>query len=164
MENLNLDIDSYQDNELTDLFNLHGKYSESDILAAKEDLRNQLTVNNSLGMNEKFEILSFIDGACAKLKTIIQNNDSFLELDSHMIIKNHNEVIGMNSSLTDGREAIHGSSLPGKLNPINIRTINETVNIDSQFRPNYETESSSSFTIEMPDVQRKVVKIALSPY
>jgi len=38
MENLNLDIDYYQDSELKDLFNLHGVYTESDIIASKEGL------------------------------------------------------------------------------------------------------------------------------
>ena len=161
MENLNLDIDSYQDNELKDLFNLHGAYTESDILASKESLKAQLTQNNNLGMDEKFQIISFIDNACSKLKNMIYNNDSFLEMDSHMIIKDHNEIIGSKSKFSQGREAIDGESLPGKLNPINIRTVNETVNIDSQFRPNYETEKSSSFTIELPDDQRKVVKMKI---
>lgn len=161
MESLNLDIDSYQDGELKDLFNLHGAYSESEILASKETLKTQLTQNNNLGMDEKLQIVSFIDNACQKLKNIIYNSDSFLEADSHMIIKNHNEIIGLKSNFSEGREAIDGESLPGKLNPINIRTINETVNIDSQFRPNYETETSSSFTIELPEEQRKVVKIRI---
>ena len=161
MENLNLDIDSYQDDELKDLFNLHGVYSESDILASKESLKTQLTQNNNLGMDEKLQIVSFIDNACSKLKNLIYASDSFLEVDSHMIIKNHNEIIGSKSKFSEGREAFDGESLPGKLNPINIRTINETVNVDSQFRPNYETETSSSFTIELPDEQRKVVKIKI---
>lgn len=161
MENLNLDIDSYQDDELKDLFNLHGVYSESDILASKESLKTQLTQNNNLGMDEKLQIVSFIDNACSKLKNLIYASESFLELDSHMIIKNHNEIIGSKSNFSEGREAFDGESLPGKLNPINIRTINETVNIDSQFRPNYETEKSSSFTIELPDEQRKVVKMKI---
>jgi hypothetical protein len=161
MENLNLDIDSYEDRELKDLFNLHGIYNESDILASKETLKTQLTQNNNLGMDEKLQIISFIDNACQKLKNLIYDSNCFLEADSHMIIKNHNEIIGLKSNFSEGREAIDGESLPGKLNPINIRTVNETVNIDSQFRPNYETETSSSFTVELPEEQRKVVKMRI---
>ena len=161
MDKLNLDIDSYQDDELKDLFNLHGKYNESDILTSKDSLKTQLTQNNNLGMDEKLQIISFIDNACSKLKNIIYASDSFLDLDSHMIIKDHNEVIGLKSHFSEGREAITGESFPGRLNPINVRTVNETVNVDSQFRPNYETETSSSFTIELPDEQRKVVKMRI---
>ena len=160
MENLNLNIDSYKHQELLDLFDLNEQYTTTNILESKENLTRLLSLNNSLGMNQKFEIVSFIDTACSKLKNHL-NETTHFDSGTTILIKDHNEVIGKNAKLTEGRVSIHGESLPGNLNPINIRTINETVNIDSRFRQNYDLEQSNDFTIYLPEPQKKVVKMRI---
>ena len=58
MENLNLNIDSYRHQELLDLFDLNEKYTTTDVFESKEKLTRLLSFNNSLGMNQKFEIVT----------------------------------------------------------------------------------------------------------
>lgn len=50
----------------------------------------------------------------------------------------------------------------GVVNPINIKTITKNINIDSFFRPNYETTPSSNFMWELIQPETNVVSIRLS--
>jgi hypothetical protein len=51
---------------------------------------------------------------------------------------------------------------PGYLNPINVRTITQSVNIDSRFRPNYYGTSATNFSIFLPFTQKNVVKMRIA--
>lgn len=78
------------------------------------------------------------------------------------VIINPNSIVGAQSSITKGRVALGGQNPPGYINPINVRTTMQSINIDSRFRKNYYNTSSSKFTVELPDMQRKVVTLRLA--
>ena len=78
------------------------------------------------------------------------------------VIINPNSIAGAQSSITKGRVALGGQNPPGYINPINVRTTMQSMNIDSRFRKNYYNTSSSKFTVELPDMQRKVVTLRLA--
>ena len=82
--------------------------------------------------------------------------------NSHILIENPNLIAGKQASITDGRLSGSGDNPPGYINPINIRTTSQLMNIDSCYRSNYYNSSSSKFRINLPDPQRKVVKLKLS--
>jgi hypothetical protein len=81
---------------------------------------------------------------------------------SHFIIENANEIAGRNASIASGRTAGSSSMDPGYLNPLNIRTISQGVNIDTRFRQNYYTTASTNFVLELPEIQKRVVTLRIA--
>jgi hypothetical protein len=51
---------------------------------------------------------------------------------------------------------------PGTLNPIRKRTIKQNLNIDTRFRDNYYTSSSTNFNISLPVIYNNTLQIQLS--
>ena len=46
---------------------------------------------------------------------------------------------------------------PGYINPINVRSTIQAINIDTRFRPDYYKTRSTDFTVKLPSIQKKVV-------
>ena len=163
--NFNLDSESYKDNEIEILFNLSHPYNKTDINQAKQVLITQLFKDNNinLGVEKQREIRFFIDTISTRIHNKINISNSIIEQGSNFIIENHNTIIGKNARLTEGRLTDGGESVPpGYINPINVRTITQTVNIDTRFRPNYYGTKSTQFHLSLPSVQKNVVKMRLS--
>lgn len=80
----------------------------------------------------------------------------------NILIQNPNSLAGVNSSITGGRIAFSGADPPGYINPINVRTTSQAMNIDSRFRKNYYNTSSGKFGIDLPDPQKGVVSLQLA--
>jgi hypothetical protein len=158
--NFNLDVSSYKDNELESLLNIKKPYNTDDINAAQKILLQQLLNNkSSLGIDKQREISFFIDSIVNRIK----NQNQVFEQGINLLIENNNSISGKNSKINEGRLA-DGSGMvpPGYLNPINVRTITQTVNIDTRFRPNYYGTKSTQFAMSLPDIQKNVVKIRIS--
>ena len=177
MDNLNLDIDTYSDRELEKLFSLDaGKYVRSSVLNGKKILLAQLNKQRNLGAELRRNIEMFIDTASNKLSLIADNTDvdkksgtwamkhsPLMEgSGNNYIIDNPNTVEGRNSKIVDGRMGGTDETPPGWLNPINIRTLLVGMNIDSRFRPNYYSSSASDFTVQLPNVMRKVTNMRIA--
>jgi len=81
---------------------------------------------------------------------------------SNILITNPNSLVGINASITEGREAGDGGAPPGYINPINVRTISQAVNIDSRFRKNYYKTTASDYGITLSEPQKKVVSMRLA--
>ena len=50
----------------------------------------------------------------------------------------------------------------GYMNPINVRTIEQSLNIDSRFRKDYYSTRSTQFSITLPEPQKNVVKMTVA--
>ena len=61
MDKLNLDCDSYKDEEIDKLLHLKNPYTQNDITNAKQRLRGQIINNKNLESEKQREILFFID-------------------------------------------------------------------------------------------------------
>jgi len=48
------------------------------------------------------------------------------------------------------------------LNQGAVRTITQDMSVDTRFRPNYYTTLSTNFTIDLPEIQRKVISMRIS--
>ena len=57
------------------------------------------------------------------------------------------------SEATDGR-LVSVATPAGYMNPINVRTIEQSLNIDSRFRKNYYTTQSTNFSVTLPEPQK----------
>tara|TARA_B100001142_G_C14282565_1_gene635537 strand:+ start:194 stop:1537 length:1344 start_codon:yes stop_codon:yes gene_type:complete len=179
MEAFNFNVDDYTHGELLELLTLTANYNANDIKTACDKLTVQLNQSQDISVEKKREIAFFLDNVTGRLKnkmnidtTIkINSNDSkdrvwgekdnpIKQYDSNIIIENPNENAGKNASIIEGREAWQSSSIPpGYINPINVRTTIQSVNIDSRFRKDYYNSLSSFFTVDLPEPQRKTVKM-----
>lgn len=171
MNNINLNIDNYNCQELEELLSLSVPYTRSDILNAQQLLKEKIKKKN-IENNKKQNILLFLDNIYSKL--INNLNDKNLkgtytdpinnieEVGNHFIIKNMNSVVGKTAEIWNGRNVDTNEYPPGHLNPINIKTIKRSINIDTKFRPDYFLTKSTDFTLTLPERINKVVSMRLS--
>jgi hypothetical protein len=179
MDLFNLHSDSYKDEEIEILFNLKSPYTQEGINQAKSVLLNQLSTNPNLGIEKQREIRFFIDTISTRLLNKIYNvanmtmdmslqnqllkTNQIIEQGSNFLIENNNTLNGKYARLTEGRLTDGGGHVPpGYMNPINVRTITQTLNIDTRFRPNYYGTKSTQFQLTLPYPQKNVVKMRLS--
>ena len=181
MDTFNLNSELYNDEEIETLFNLKNPYTQSDILKAKDVLLKQLISNTSLGAEKQREISFFIDTISTRITNKNYNNQNnqnnqninnynnvdskknqIIQQGSNFLIENVNTVAGRTIQLLDGRLAGHSDAPPGFLNPINVRTLTQTINIDTRFRPNYYGSSATNFTISLPSTQKNVIKMRVA--
>ena len=173
MDNFNLDINNYSCNDLIDLLALPKNYTKENVSIAKEKLHKKLLKMNSPDLLKIQELLLFLDNAENKLfqelinENVLNgtyqdpiNNVSFY--GSHTLINNNNEIQGKKANTWDGRNVDTYDYPPGFLNPINIKSIKRSINIDTKFRPDYYSTKSSDFTFTLPEKLNKVVSMRLS--
>ena len=82
--------------------------------------------------------------------------------DNHPIIVNQNAVAGLNAKTFEGRNVEGDDVPPGYINPINIKTIRRTVNIDTRFRSPYFSTLSTDFHLSLPQQFKKIVKMEIT--
>ena len=176
MDNLNLNIDTYSNKELERLFSLKTGYLRGDVIKGKKTLLIQLQQQSSLGPELRRNIQMFIDTASQKLATIADNTQpdetigTWAQKQSPLIEGSGNNIVIANPNTTEGRKAkiVDGrmggtdETPPGWLNPINIRTLLVGMNVDSRFRPNYYSTNASDFTVQLPNVMRKVTNMRIA--
>ena len=180
--NFNLNPDAYSFVELANLLSLKKNYTDKDVIKNKENRIKQLEQNKTLGFEERRNIIFFIDTISEKLIINIKKSDDNTsdernfsvgtwnnkytpteQYGSNVIITNSNLISGKNSEISAGRVAQDGiDAPPGYLNPINVKTISQTVNIDSRFRKEYYKTSSSDYSIHLTEKQQKVVSMKLA--
>ena len=176
MNQLDLDCDSYKDDEIEKLLNLKNPYNQRDILTAKNRLRDQITTNKSLGNEKQREIFFFIDTITQRITNklieinytnnnsdTLLSNSNVIEQGSNFIIENPSKIAGKYSKLSDGRIASGGENAPpGYLNPINVRTLMQAVSIDTRFRPSYYTTKSTNFDMVLPAMIKNVISMRIA--
>ena len=173
MDSLNLDIDSYTQFDLQNLFSLSPGYSLKDVDGGKNRLLIQLDKIKSLGPEAKRRIAFFIDTASSRLGGMARKNDSNAGTwamqenpmdtgSSHFVISDPNVIAGRNAKIVDGRQAGTDDVPPGWLNPINVRTVMLGMNIDTRFRDRYYDTNSADFIFDLPNTQRKVTNMRIA--
>ena len=176
MDKLNLDSDTYKDEEIEQLFKLKRPFTHHDTMRAKKILITQINSNKSLGIEKQREILFFIDTISQRITnklTEINNENntsdsaqsmtSVIEQGSNFIIENPSRTEGKYAKYSDGRIATDAQKAPsGFLNPINVRSLMQAVSIDSRFRPNYYTTKSTNFDVILPAMIKNVISMRVS--
>ena len=182
MNKLDLDITKYSDHELRDIFDLGVSATENQINGNISGFKASMLSDNSLTFSERENAIKFLDGAMQKLglssartastsSNIKGNNLTFSATentlvpntsDSHPLVEDHNVAAGAKAKVYEGRSERWYP--PGGLNPINIRTIKRTLNIDTRFRDNYYATKSTNFHINLPETFNKVVNMQLDAF
>ena len=183
MNSLELDITHYSNSELKEIFNLNNFATKNEIEFTitnyKENVKNEININPV----KKKSLIFFLDKALENLLgdikekekktknhpdetllgTFSQPFNSIIETqDNQVIIKDQNRIAGLKAKLFEGRVVDSGEYPPGYINPINIKTIKQAVNIDTRFRPQYFNTTSTDFVITLPEKFTKVVKMRLA--
>ena len=173
MDRLNLDIDSYTQYDLQNLFSLSPGYMPKDVSEGKAKLLVQLNKIESLDPESKRRIAFFIDTASSRLGDMTRKNNNDAGTwamqenpmdtgSSHFVISNPDVIAGRNSMITGGRLAGTDDVPPGWLNPINVRTVMLGINIDTRFRDRYYDTNSANFIFDLPDTQKKVTNMRIA--
>lgn len=168
---LNLDPDSYSVLEMCRLLGVVPTAPRSQVEEARDTLARQLRAAGDIELDNQGTIALFLDTITARIINEGSNDRKgtdgrwsqpytpISEQGSNILITNPDTIAGRNAKITDGREANSGDAPPGYLNPINVRTLQQAVNIDSRFRPQYFSSPSTDFVMDLPEVQKKVVSL-----
>jgi len=172
MEKFNLDITTYSNDDICELLSLPKDYDMNIVKIAKDKLQKKLVKLENSDMFKIQEILLFLDNAQNKLFQNLSNNkfsgtyqdpiNNVSFYGNHPIINNNNEIEGKKANTWDGRNVDEKNYPPGHLNPINVKSIKRSINIDTRFRPDYYTTKSTDFTVTLPERLNKVVSMRLS--
>lgn len=154
MDKFNLNIDNYNISELKNLLSLPENCTIEQINFSTENLKENLVKEKKLDPESKKNMTFFLDNISSKLCNNINNqikNKNYIEqYGSNILIKENS----LNNTLTD---TVSVDAVPrGILNPIKVKTIKRTLNIDSKFRPDYYNTRSSDFTITLPEKINKI--------
>ena len=150
MNNINLDINTYNIDELKNLFKLSQNYTSENIYSAKENIANSICKSN-ISESKKTEILIFLDNIKNKLinnleTRLVNTNSSIKEFNGNHYITNNDEAILGNYKQT------------------NKSILKKIYTIDSIFRQNYELidNQSHNYTIQLPETISRAISMSIS--
>jgi hypothetical protein len=177
--NFNLKLEDYNEQELEELFDLKYPYSVEDIQICKSTIQDKLLQDGNLGENKQQEINNFLENGSQQLihhldhhvlqgypkqhiTSFLDRKNKIIQEDSNIIIEHPDRLVGLNSSIVNGRIVDSKKAPPGAINPLNIRTIKKAINIDSRFRPDYYQTKSTDYLITLPTKISKVVSMRVA--
>ena len=148
MNNINLDINTYNIDELRNLFKLQKVYTIENIYNAKENIANSILKSN-ISESKKTEIYIFLDNIKNKLINNLEtglNITSIKEFNGNQYISNNNE------------------SILGNYKQTNRSILKKIYTIDSIFRQNYELTDNQShnYTIQLPETVTRAMSMSIS--
>jgi len=157
---LNLDIHSYDDDELCNLLNLSYPYNNEDININCERLKTQINKDMNLDGQKKQEIDLFLTVVNHRLAKSLEKG----ETEQEQVLTNK-LITGPNNFKNIKREKVHSTyevkAIPGVVNPIDKDLIVKSLNIDTKFRDNYYGSSSTDLHITLPTMMKNVLAMTL---
>jgi hypothetical protein len=176
-----LNIKNYTIKELEDLFELPSNYDETIIEIQETKLRQNIINDRSIISVTKNNTLDFINKV---KKTLTENLKTKLTPSTNVgrLAKNWENIYNISKTLESsdvinaGSTNIikrnvtpYGQSYPsefyqGTINPLNKRILRQNINIDTRFRDNYYTTTSSNFHVDLPLKLSEVVSLQLSAF
>lgn len=183
--NFDLNISNYNKTELEELLELPPNYDESIIEMKETKLRENIINDNSIPSIMKTKTLKFIENIknilTINIKTQKSNPLHNLSNGIQTLTKTYQNVYNVDTKLKRSETMDEsGSSFiikqpntaygqfnpsefyPGIINPLNKRILKQHLNIDTRFRENYYTTSSSNFHLDLPTRFTQVVSMQLT--
>jgi len=174
----NLNINNYSIQELEDLLELPPNYDETIINVKSTKLRQNIFNNAGINSETKNETLTFVKKVVDKLIDKVRNSQVVSNFDkltkTWENIYNTDKNLNPSDTVDAGNTYIikqpttpYGQSYPsefyqGSINPLTKRILRQNINIDTRFRDNYYSSSSSNFHVVLPIKLSKVVSLQLS--
>ena len=171
--NFDLNIDNYKRDELIQMFELPIHFDKNIVEIKESKLRESILNNNDINKETQSKTINFL----VKAKNIILNDDKKQSGPIQQKIEEfYNSSYELKSSkLEDSEEhmiqvreekpylsSFPSEFFPGVINPLKKRTIKKNLNIDSRFRENYYSSSSTNYNLTLPVNFNNVVQMQLS--
>lgn len=172
-----LNIDNYTKSELMDLFSLSPYYDAFTVERKESELKDTITKSNEIDNETKIKTINFL----FKVKNILLNNIHSTSNDDNNNFKKKLQQLYHTSyelkpvelestaeHMVQKREdKPYISSSPseyfsGVINPLKRRVIKQNLNIDTRFRNNYYSTSSTDFMVNLPMFINDVLTMQLS--
>ena len=154
MATFDYDIDHYSVRDLEDMIGLDYPYNKQHIDEKTQQLILMLK-NDNLPNNELPKLNSFVTNIQLKLNSQLKpsssNNIYNVNNDKFLINKPHDDELNLKNE--------HYST--GIVNPIKLKTIEKTVNIDTRFRKNYFNTDPANLNITLPFKVNKAISMIL---
>tara|TARA_R110002074_G_scaffold319169_1_gene489588 strand:- start:58 stop:1308 length:1251 start_codon:yes stop_codon:yes gene_type:complete len=167
LESLNLDIETYNKEELMQILKLPNDYSTDQVTKNKNSLQdkiNKLSIDNS----KKYSYLLFLDNAEKKLLNNYFNSngqstqEAMVNSLTNMELKN-NIISNYDSNfIIENKSIIHNPLKNVTVGQYNDNIRIKHVSVNSIFRPNYYNTQSSNFSIILPETINNVTSMRLS--
>jgi hypothetical protein len=169
-----LKVDNYKKGELEDIFNLKsGQYDLSEIEQKCAQLRDNVSSDKSIEQNVRAKTIIFLDEAKKVLASqlnsshIVQKLANAYNMNPNLLESATTEA--GNTFIIDKPKSAFASSYPGEffpgvINPLKKRTTKQNLNIDTRFRDNYYTSSSSNFHFNLPIKFSSVMQMQLAAF
>ena len=167
LESLNLDIESYNKEELMQILRIPNDYNKEQVTKNKNSLQdkiNKLSIDNS----KKYSYLLFLDNAEKKLLNNYFNNNGQSEQENminsltNMELKN-NTISNYDSNfIIENNSIVHNPLKNVTVGQYNDNTRIKHVSVNSIFRPNYYNTQSSNFSITLPETINNVISMRIS--
>lgn len=171
--NFDLNIDNYKRDELIQMFELPIHFDKNIVEIKESKLRESILNNNDINKETQAKTINFL----VKAKNIILNDDkkqsgplqqkieefynSSYELKSTKLEDNEEHMIQVRPE-KPYLSSFPSEFFPGVINPLKKRTIKKNLNIDSRFRENYYSSSSTNYNLSLPINFNDVVQMQLS--
>ena len=157
-----LNIDSYTVDEIEKLINLNQPYNSKDVLKSANALRDQILLDNSIGVDKKKDVIDFIKQIVNKLNNHLstekhlQTSDVF-ESSSNIQILRKNDT-DYPSSAAEKINARDNTKIKSLYTP---DTLSKVISLDTTFRKNYHTTNSADVIWDLPTQIKNVVSMEL---
>jgi hypothetical protein len=164
---MDLNIENYSIEEIFNILNINSASLQNDDLShdflysklqSKINKLRSITINETSEISEnKAQLVDFFYQCFIKVNKLLEEKqkNTLIVQDDHNIIK-HNE--------NKKEEYYQVNVKSGLINPLTIKTFKKIINIDTRFRDNYESSSSTDFIINLPDTLKKVLSIQVVNY
>ena len=160
---MNLDVDKYSTDELCNLVNLSYPYNNAEILQNCSRLKEDILSDRNLGSQEKQSVSDFISSIQYKLILSLQTGTT--EQEKLLTQKNTSKLNNMETAnKRDPNKPMttyEVSAIGGVVNPIAKNIIVKSLNIDTKFRENYYSTSSTNIHLTLPNTYKNVLAIHL---
>ena len=169
-QKFNLNVFSYDIEELEDLLSLEKPYSKNHLYQSCDALRKELFADESQTENDKAALNGFLKQVKIKL---MRNCEEVPESSQDLIIPKIDKadkmlvspdvsVLNTDEYKTDEFVPTYPAENAAKnINPLKKRLIRKTLNIDTRFRDNYYTTESTDIMVNLPTVIKNAVSMRL---
>lgn len=159
--NFDLNIHNYRKEELEDIFDLPINYDSLTLEARENKLRENIYSDSEIHESIRVKTISFLKEAkeilLSELKTTIFNKFStanVYNLDTSLktskIIEENGANFIIQKPSTPFSQSFPSEFYPGTINPLKKRSLRQYLNIDTRFRDNYYSTSSTNFHLDLP--------------
>jgi len=173
-----LNINNYTKSELEEMFELSSYYDATTIHEKESKLRDTIINNKQISKETQTRTLNFLVQAKQILLTIQPNNESNnnLSINNNLLedlyhlnnklmpieIENKNEHMVQKRQTKPYIISNPKNYIPGIINPLKKSDIIKNLNIDTRFRENYYTSSSTNFNLNLPVTFNDVMTMQLT--